>query len=156
MSEDEVKKAEETKAEEKPVEPKAEETSKTITRNLDAIVEELGQLTVMEAADLAKKLAKAWDIDLDNMAAGVAPAGGGAAGAPADADAPVTVILKDFKEGTKINVLKAIKAIKGLGLMESKQFVEALPKEVDSEIPRDKAEEIKKQLEEVGGNVEIK
>ena len=153
MSE-EVKKAEETKAEEKPVEPKAVETSKTITRNLDAIVEELGQLTVMEAADLAKKLAKAWDIDLDNMAAGVAPAGGGAAEAPADA--PVTVILKDFKEGTKINVLKAIKAIKGLGLMESKQFVEALPKEVDSEIPREKAEEIKKQLEEVGGNVEIK
>jgi large subunit ribosomal protein L7/L12 len=149
MSDEEVKKAEET-----PVEPKAEETSKKITRNLDAIVEELGQLTVMEAADLAKKLAKAWDIDLDNMAAGVAPAGGGAP--VVDADAPVSVILKDFKEGAKINVLKTVKAIKGLGLMESKQFVEALPKEIDSEIPRDKAEKIKKQLEEAGGTVEIK
>ena len=149
MSDEEVKKAEET-----PVEPKAEETSKKITRNLDAIVEELGQLTVMEAADLAKKLAKAWDIDLDNMAAGVAPAGGGAP--VVDADAPVAVILKDFKEGAKINVLKTVKAIKGLGLMESKQFVEALPKEIDSEIPRDKAEKIKKQLEEAGGTVEIK
>jgi len=133
---------------------KTEETSKKITRNLDAIVEELGQLTVMEAADLAKKLAKAWDLDLDALTS--APVAQAGETAQAEESATVTVVLKEFKEGAKIEVLKAVKAIKGIGLMESKNFVEDLPKEINQEVPRDKAEEMKKKLEDAGGTVEFK
>ena len=122
-----------------------------MTKNIDSLVEELGKLTVVEALDLAKKLGEEWNIDLDNLQAGQsAPAE-----APKAEDAPVSIILTGYGE-KKINVLKAVKEIMGLGLMEAKQFVEALPKPLEEDVDKEKAEEIKKKIEEAGGTVEIK
>ena len=119
---------------------------------LDKIVEELGKLTVVVALDLSKKLADEWNIDLENLQSAQAPA---PAGADKPADAPVSIILTGYGE-KKINVLKAVKEIMGLGLMEAKQFVEALPKPLEEECDKEKAEEIKKKIEEAGGTVEVK
>jgi large subunit ribosomal protein L7/L12 len=119
--------------------------------DIDAIVKELGQLTVLEACELSKKLAKEWDIDLDNLQS-----------APAQASEPVvekstaTVMLTGFADNKKIPVLKVIKEALGLGLLEAKQFVESVPKAVKEEIEKDEAEKLKKQLEEAGGTVELK
>jgi large subunit ribosomal protein L7/L12 len=119
--------------------------------DIDKIVNELGKLTVVEALDLSKKLAEEWNIDLDNLQAGaVAPAE-----AAKPADAPVSVILTGYGE-KKINVLKAVKEVMGLGLMEAKQFVEALPKPIEEECDKEKADEIKKKIEAAGGTVEVK
>ena len=118
--------------------------------DIDTLIKQLGQLTVIEALDLSKKLAKEWNIDLDNLQAG-APA---QATAPAEAKSTATVTLKSFGD-KKINVLKAVKEIMGLGLMEAKQFVESLPKAVLEDADKDKAQEVKKQLEDAGGTVEL-
>ena len=118
---------------------------------LESLVKDLGQLNVMEALELSKRLAKEWNIDLDNMVAG-APA---VAGAVAEEKATATVVLEGFGE-KKINVLKAVKEIMGLGLMEAKTFVEALPKPVVEDADKEKAEEVKKKLEEAGGTVSLK
>ena len=122
-------------------------TNKT---NIETLVKELGQLTVLEALDLSKKLAKEWNIDLDNLQS--APA---QASAPAEEKATATVMLTGFGE-KKINVLKAVKEIMGLGLMEAKTFIEGLPKAVQEEVDKEQAEKIKKQLEDAGGTVELK
>jgi len=119
--------------------------------DLDTLIKQLGQLTVIEALELSKKLSKEWDIDLDNLQAG-APA---QASAPAEAKATATVTLKSFGD-KKINVLKAIKEIMGLGLMEAKNFVENLPKPVVEEVDKEEADKVKKQLEDAGGTVEVK
>jgi len=120
--------------------------------NIEKIVEELGKLTVVEALDLSKKLAEEWNIDLDALKS--APAGA-VAEAAKPADAPVSVVLTSYGE-KKINVLKAVKEIMGLGLMEAKTFVENLPKPLEEEVDKEKAEEIKKKIEEAGGTVEVK
>ena len=117
--------------------------------NIDTLVKELGQLTVLEALELSKKLSKEWNIDLDSLQA--APA---QASAPVEEKATATVMLKGFGE-KKINVLKAVKEIMGLGLMEAKNFVEALPKAVVEEVDKDQAEKVKKQLEDAGGTAEL-
>tara|TARA_Y100000114_G_scaffold51343_1_gene46835 strand:- start:1252 stop:1614 length:363 start_codon:yes stop_codon:yes gene_type:complete len=117
--------------------------------DIDSLVKQLGQLTVIEALELSKKLSKEWDIDLDNLQA--APA---QAPAPVEAKATATVTLKSFGE-KKINVLKKVKEIMGLGLMEAKQFVEALPKAVVEDVDKEEAEKVKKELEDVGGTVEL-
>ena len=117
--------------------------------DIDSLVKQLGQLTVIEALELSKKLSKEWDIDLDNLQA--APA---QAPAPVEAQATATVTLKSFGE-KKINVLKKVKEIMGLGLMEAKQFVEALPKAVVEDVDKEEAEKVKKELEDVGGTVEL-
>ncbi len=119
--------------------------------DIDAIVKELGQLTVLEACELSKKLAKEWDIDLDNLQS--APA---QAPAPVEEKATATVMLTGFADNKKIPVLKVIKEALGLGLLDAKQFVEAVPKAVKEEIEKDEAEKLKKQLEEAGGTVELK
>ena len=117
--------------------------------DINTLVKELGQLTVLEALELSKKLSKEWNIDLDNLQA-----------APAQASAPVvekataTVTLTGFGD-KKINVLKKVKEIMGLGLMEAKQFVEALPKAVVEEVEKEQAEKVKKDLEEAGGTVTL-
>ena len=121
-----------------------------MSEKLDALVETLGKLTVMEAVDLAKQLEEKWGIDTSALA--VAPA---AEGAPAK-KATVTVHLKGFADGKKILIIKAIRGILGLGLMEAKEFVEGLPKDVEADVEKERAEEIKKQLEEAGGEVEFK
>ena len=117
--------------------------------DINTLVKELGQLTVLEALELSKKLSKEWNIDLDSLQA--APA---QASAPVEEKATATVMLKGFGE-KKINVLKAVKEIMGLGLMEAKNFVEALPKAVVEEVDKDQAEKVKKQLEDAGGTVEL-
>jgi large subunit ribosomal protein L7/L12 len=119
--------------------------------NIETLVKELGQLTVIEALDLSKKLAKEWNIDLDNIQS--APA---QASAVAEEKATATIMLTGFGENKKIPVLKVIKEVLGLGLMEAKNFVEALPKAVVEEVEKAKAEEVKKQLEDAGGTVELK
>ena len=122
-----------------------------MSEKLDTLVEQLGKLTVMEAADLAKKLEEAWGIDA--LALSAAPA---SAEAPAEEKATATVHLKDIAEGKKIPMIKEIRGILNLGLMEAKQFVESLPKDVVVDEEKAKAEEIKKKLEAAGGVVEIK
>ena len=122
-----------------------------MSEKLDALVETLGKLTVMEAVDLAKQLEEKWGIDTSALA--VAPAVEGGA---VEEKAPATVHLKGYAEGKKILIIKAIRGILGLGLMEAKEFVEGLPKDVEVDVEKEKAEEIKKQLEEAGGEVEFK
>jgi len=118
------------------------------------IVEELSQLTVLEAADLAKALEEAWGV---SAAAAVAVAGPAAA-----ADAPVAEEQTEFDViltgdgGKKINVIKEVRAITGLGLGEAKALVEGAPKAVKEGVNKAEAEEIKKKIEEAGGTVELK
>jgi large subunit ribosomal protein L7/L12 len=120
-----------------------------MSEKLNAIVEELSQLTVMEACDLAKKLEEAWGVSA------TVPVVMPAAGEAVQEKSTVAITLTGYGE-KKINVIKAIKGMLGLGLMESKNFVENLPKEVKAEISKEEAEKIKKELEEAGGTVEIK
>ena len=123
--------------------------------NIEKIVEELSSLTVMEAAELSKALEEKWGV---SAAAAVAVAAPAAAGAAADAVADQTefdVILSAIGE-KKINVIKEVRSITGLGLKEAKDLVEAAPKPVKEGASKDEAEEIKKKLEEAGASVEIK
>ena len=123
--------------------------------NIEKIVEELSGLTVMEAAELSKALEEKWGV---SAAAAVAVAAPAATGAAADAGAEQTefdVILSAIGE-KKINVIKEVRSITGLGLKEAKDLVEAAPKPVKESISKDESEEIKKKLEEAGASVEIK
>lgn len=128
--------------------------------DLSRLVEELSSLTVLEAAELSKLLEEKWGVSAAAPVAVAAPAagGGGAAAAPA---APVeeqtefTVILA--KSGDKkINVIKEIRTITGLGLKEAKDLVEGAPKTVKEGVNKDEAAKIKKVLEEQGASVEVK
>ena len=121
-----------------------------MSEKISALVDKLGQLTIMEACELTKKLEEVWEIDMNNLAS--APV---TESAPVDEKAEKTLILTGHGE-KKINVIKAIKAIKGLGLLESKQFVESVPKPVLEEASAEEVENAKKQLEEAGGTVEVK
>tara|TARA_B100000427_G_scaffold165544_1_gene137501 strand:- start:3273 stop:3641 length:369 start_codon:yes stop_codon:yes gene_type:complete len=120
--------------------------------NIDTLVEELGKLTVLEAGELAKKLSKEWNIDLDNLAQAGAPAQA-AAEAPSELK---KITLKSFKENSKIPVIKVVRSILDLGLLEAKNFVEALPKEIKSDLEKEEADKIVKDLEAAGGEVEVK
>ena len=125
--------------------------------NIEKIVEELSSLTVMEAAELSKALEEKWGVSAAAAIAVAAPAASGA-GAAADAGAEQTefeVILSAIGE-KKINVIKEVRSITGLGLKEAKDLVEAAPKPVKEGTSKDEAEEIKKKLEEAGASVEIK
>ncbi len=118
--------------------------------NIDTLVKELGQLTILEALELSKKLSKEWNIDLDNIQS--APA---QVSAPVEVKSTATVMLTGHGE-KKINVLKVVKELMGMGLMEAKNFVESLPKPVKEDIDKEEANKIKKQLEDAGGTVELK
>lgn len=125
--------------------------------NLDQLVEELSSLTVIEAAELSKRLEEKWGV---SAAAPVAVAMPGAAAGAAPAAAAVeqtefTVVLAATGE-KKINVIKEVRAITGLGLKEAKDLVEAAPKPVKESINKDEADKIKKQLEDAGATVEVK
>ena len=125
--------------------------------DLDKLVEELSKLTVLEAAELAKKLEEEWGVSAAAPVA-VAAAGGAAAGgddaAAAEKD-EFDVILASAGD-KKINVIKEVRAITGLGLKEAKDLVEGAPKPVKEGASKDEAEEIKKKLEEAGATVELK
>ena len=119
--------------------------------DLNKIIEELSKLTVVEAADLSKKLEEKWGVSA--AAAVVAPAA--AAAAPAEEKTDFTIFLSSFGD-KKINVIKEVRVITGLGLKEAKDLVEAAPKEVKKGVPKKEAEEAKKKLEAAGANVELK
>ena len=121
---------------------------------IDSLVEQLGKLTVIEAGELAKKLEKAWNLDLNKIL-----------------QTPVQefieekvqtmfdVVLTGFEDGKKIPVIQKIRKYKEMGLLEAKNFVEGSienPNEIKTDIEKEEAETIKKEVEEVGGKVEIK
>ena len=126
--------------------------------NLDTIVEELSKLSVLEAAELAKKLEEKWGVSAAApvAVAAVTDAAGGAPGAAAAAEkTEFTVVLANAGE-KKINVIKEVRAITGLGLKEAKDLVEGAPKPVKDGVNKDEAAKIKKQLEDAGATVEVK
>ena len=126
--------------------------------DLANLVEQLSALTVLEAAELSKLLEEKWGV---SAAAPVAVAavpgagGAGAAAAPVEEKTEFDVILAEAGE-KKINVIKEVRAITGLGLKEAKDLVEAAPKAVKEAVNKDEAEKIKKILEEAGAKVEVK
>ena len=124
--------------------------------DLDALVAELGKLTVLEAAELATKLEDEWGVSAAAPAGGMMMMAPGAdAGAAAEEQTEFDVILKSAGE-KKINVIKEVRAITGLGLKEAKDLVEGAPKPVKEGASKDEAEELKKKLEEAGAEVELK
>ena len=122
--------------------------------DLAKIVDDLSGLTVLEAAELAKLLEEKWGVSAA-AAVAVAAAPGGAAAPAAEEQTEFTVILKAAGD-KKINVIKEVRAITGLGLKEAKDLVEAGGKPVKEDIPQDEAVKLKKQLEDQGASVEIK
>ena len=124
--------------------------------NMDQIIDSLSNLTVMQIADLTKKLEDKWGVKAAPVAvAGPAAAAGGAAAAPAAEQTEFTVILSNAG-GNKIQVIKAIREITNLGLKEAKDLVDGAPKEIKAGVSKDDAEGIKKKVAEAGGTVEIK
>ena len=122
--------------------------------DLEKIAEELSGLTVLEAADLAKLLEEKWGVSAAAPVAlaAAAPADGGAAD---EVQTEFDVILASFGD-KKINVIKEIRTITGLGLKEAKDLVESAPKEIKEGIAKEEAEKIKEQLEGAGATVDIK
>jgi large subunit ribosomal protein L7/L12 len=121
--------------------------------DLQKIVDELSTLTVLEAADLAKMLEEKWGV---SAAAAVAVAAApGAAAAPAEEKTEFTVMLAAVGE-KKIEVIKEVRALTGLGLKEAKDLVEGAPKPVKEGVTKDEAEKVKATLEKVGAKVELK
>ena len=120
--------------------------------NLQKIVDDLSGLTVLEAAELAKLLEEKWGV---SAAAAVAVAAGPAAAAVVEEKTEFTVMLTAFGD-KKIEVIKEVRAVTGLGLKEAKDLVEAAPKAVKEGVSKDEAEKIKATLEKVGAKVELK
>jgi large subunit ribosomal protein L7/L12 len=122
----------------------------------DKILEQLKALSLLEAAELVKQIEEAFGV---SAAAPVAIAGPGGAAAPVEAVEEKTefdVILESVPDDKKISVLKVVRSLTGLGLKEAKDLVEAAPKAVREGVPKDAAEDAKKQIEEAGGKVAIK
>ena len=118
--------------------------------DLNKIIEDLSKLTVVEAADLSKQLEEKWGV---TAAVAAAPAAAGAAAGEAKTE--FTVFLASFGD-KKINVIKEVRAITGLGLKEAKDLVEAAPKEVKAGVAKKDADEMKAKLEAAGAKVELK
>jgi len=121
--------------------------------NLDQLAEDLSALTVIEAADLSKMLEEKWGVSAAAPVAAVAVAAAG--GEAAEEQTEFDVILASFGE-KKINVIKEVRTITGLGLKEAKDLVEGAPKAVKEAVSKDEAAEIKAKLEEAGATVELK
>ncbi len=120
--------------------------------NIDSLIEQLGKLTVVEAGELSKRLEKEWGLNLEAFM-----------GATAQAQEPakeesvlVDVILTGYPADKKISVLKKVREFIDMGLLEAKNFVEAIPKPVKEDIDKEEAEKVKKALEEAGAVVELK
>ena len=125
--------------------------------DLQKLVDELSALTVLEAAELSKLLEEKWGVSAAApvAVAAAAPAAGAAAAAPAEEQTEFTVILAKAGD-KKINVIKEIRTITGLGLKEAKDLVEGAPKPVKEGVNKDEADKIKAQLEKAGAKVELK
>ena|SRR5690242_19802150 len=125
--------------------------------NLQQLVDELSKLTVIEAAELSKLLEEKWGVSAAAPVAMAAmPGAGGGAAAPAAVEKTEFTVMLMAAGDKKINVIKEVRAITGLGLKEAKDLVEAAPKEVKADVSKDDAEKIKKQLEDAGAKVELK
>ena len=120
--------------------------------DLNKIIDDLSKLTVVEAAELSKQLEEKWGV---TAAAPVAAAAAGGAAAPAEEKSEFTVFLAAAGD-KKINVIKEVRSITGLGLKEAKDLVEAAPKEVKAGVAKKDADEMKKKLEAAGAKVELK
>ncbi|MEO0961991.1 MAG: 50S ribosomal protein L7/L12 [Pseudomonadota bacterium] len=124
--------------------------------NLEQIVDDLSALTVLEAAELSKMLEEKWGVSAAApVAVAAAGAAGGDAGAAAEEKDEFSVVLAGAGD-KKINVIKEVRTITGLGLKEAKELVEGAPKEIKADVPKAEAEEMKKKLEEAGASVELK
>ena len=123
--------------------------------DLNAIVDQLSALTVMEAAELVKQLESKWGVSAAAVAVAAGPAAGGAAAAPVEEKTEFTVVLANAG-ANKINVIKEIRTITGLGLKEAKDLVEGAPKNVKEGVNKDDAKKIKDQLTAAGATVEVK
>ncbi len=123
--------------------------------DINALVDQLSALTVLEAAELSKALEEKWGVSAAAAVAVAGPAAGGAAAPAAEEQTEFDVILTG-DGGKKINVIKEVRAITGLGLTEAKALVEGAPKAVKEGVAKAEAEEIKKKLEEAGATVELK
>ena len=120
--------------------------------NIDNLIEQLGKLTVIEAGELSKRLEEAWGLNLNAYLGASAPA-------PVEENeesALFKVMLTGFSEGSKIPMIKAVRPILDLGLLEAKNFVEDLPQAVKEDLDKEEAEKLKQILEEAGGTVELK
>ena len=123
--------------------------------DINALVDQLSALTVLEAAELSKALEEKWGVSAAAAVAVAGPAAGAPAAAAAEEQTEFDVILTG-DGGKKINVIKEVRGITGLGLTEAKALVEGAPKAVKEGVGKDEAEKIKKQLEEDGATVELK
>jgi len=125
-----------------------------MSANLNQICESLSSLTVLELSELSKMLEEKWGVTAAIAVAAAPAAAGAAAAAPAEAKDKFTVVLKASGDN-KINVIKEVRAITGLGLKEAKDLVEAAPKTVKEDVAKAEAEEMKKKLEAAGAKVEL-
>ena len=124
--------------------------------DITKLVDQLSELTVLEAAELAKALEEKWGVSAAAAVAVAGPAAGGGAAAPAAEEKTEFDVILTGDGGKKINVIKEVRAITGLGLGEAKALVEGAPKAVKEGVNKEEAEKIKKQIEEAGGTVELK
>jgi large subunit ribosomal protein L7/L12 len=123
--------------------------------DINSLVDQLSALTVLEAADLAKALEEKWGVSAAAAVAVAGPAAGGPA-APVEEEKTEFDVILTGDGGKKINVIKEVRAITGLGLGEAKALVEGAPKPVKEGVNKEEAEKIKKQIEDAGGTVELK
>jgi large subunit ribosomal protein L7/L12 len=123
--------------------------------DLNKIVDDLSALTVLEAAELAKLLEEKWGVSAAAAVAVAAPGGGGGGAAAAEVQTEFTVVLAAAGD-KKIEVIKEVRAITGLGLKEAKDLVEGAPKPVKEGVSKDEAAKLKDQLEKAGAKVELK
>jgi large subunit ribosomal protein L7/L12 len=124
--------------------------------DLQKIVDDLSTLTILEASELAKLLEDKWGVSAAAaVAVAAGPAGGGAAAAPVEEKTEFTVVLAAAGD-KKIEVIKEVRALTGLGLKEAKDLVEGAPKPVKEGVTKDEAEKVKAQLEKAGAKVELK
>ncbi len=124
--------------------------------DIQSLVDQLSELTVLQAAELAKALEERWGVSAAAAVAVAGPAGGGGAAAPAEEEKTEFDVILTGDGGKKINVIKEVRAITGLGLGEAKALVEGAPKAVKEGVGKAEAEEIKKKIEDAGGTVELK
>jgi large subunit ribosomal protein L7/L12 len=124
--------------------------------DITKLVDQLSELTVLEAADLAKALEEKWGVSAAAAVAVAGPAAGGGAAAPAAEEKTEFDVILTGDGGKKINVIKEVRVITNLGLGEAKALVEGAPKPIKEGVNKDEAEKIKKQIEEAGGTVELK
>jgi large subunit ribosomal protein L7/L12 len=131
-------------------------TATAPSEKFDKVVKEIESWSILEVAEFGKFLQERWGVSAAPVAVAAAPAGGGAAAAPAEEEkTEFTVVLKEVG-ASKINVIKAVREITGLGLKEAKDLVDGAPKPVKEGIGKDEAAALKKKLEDAGATVELK